>query len=90
MGLKRILILVRKDLVHGSKSFLFVFAVATPILTSLVLSLLFGRLLVQSPRLGIVDEDGSQLAARAAESDAVMVRFYSTDRSLRQAVASGR
>jgi ABC-2 type transport system permease protein len=90
MGLKRILILVRKDLVHGSKSFLFVFAVATPILTSLVLSLLFGRLLVQSPRLGIVDEDGSQLAARAAESDAVMVRFYSTDGDLRQAVASGQ
>jgi ABC-2 type transport system permease protein len=90
MGLKRIYFLVRKDLVHGSKSFLFIFAVVTPILTSLVLSLLFGRLLVQSPRMGIVDDGGSQLSARASQSDAVAVRYYSSDQQLRQAVESGQ
>jgi ABC-2 type transport system permease protein len=89
MGLKRIFILLRKELVHGSKSFLFIFAFVTPILTSLVLSLLFGRLFVQSPRLGILDEGGSQLAARAAQSDAAATRYYSTSGELRQAVESG-
>jgi ABC-2 type transport system permease protein len=89
MGLKRIFILLRKELVHGSKSFLFIFAFVTPILTSLVLSLLFGRLFIQSPRLGILDEDGSQLAARAAQSEAVATRYYSTSGELRQAVETG-
>jgi ABC-2 type transport system permease protein len=89
MSLKRILILLRKELVHGSKSFLFVFAVVTPILTTLVLSLLFGRLLVQNPRLGILDVDGSQFGQRAGQSEAAATRYYVSIDELRRAVETG-
>ena len=90
MGLNRIALLLRKDLVHGSKSFIFVFAVVTPLLTTLMLSLLFGRLLAQKPRLGLVDEAGSQLAARVVQVEAVSMRTYGSAAELQRAVESGQ
>lgn len=89
MSLKRVGILLGKELWHGSKSFILIWAVVFPIVLSLVLSLIFGALLSEKPKLGIVDEDSSQLVTMFKELDSVVYREYDTDAEIRQAVESG-
>lgn len=90
MNMRRIAILLHKELAYGSKSFLFIFAVVTPLVTSLIVSLLFGRLLAQAPRLGIAAASGSQVLAQLAGRDYLIVRPYASDPDLKKAVAGGR
>ncbi len=59
MSLKRVSILLGKDLIHGPKNFIFVMALVAPVLISLLLSLIFGTLFTEKPKLGIADEGSS-------------------------------
>jgi ABC-2 type transport system permease protein len=78
MNLKRVTILLGKELWYGSRGFIFIWAVLLPIVLSLVLSL-----------MGIVDEDNSQLVTMFKELDSVVYREYETDSEIRQAVENG-
>lgn len=89
MNLKRVGILLAKEVRHGAKGFLFIFAVLMPLLFTLVFSLLFGTLLSNKPKLGIADVSGSRLVGLASKLDSVTVRTYGTQDQLRDAVARG-
>ncbi len=89
MSLKRIGILLGKELWHGTRGFIFIWAIVLPIVLSLVLSLIFGTLFSEKPKLGIVDEDSSQLTVMLKELDSLVYRDYQTDDKIRQAVESG-
>jgi ABC-2 type transport system permease protein len=86
---RRVGVLPKKEIVHGSKSFFFIFAVLAPIILSVVLSLVFGTLFSEKPELGITDEGNSQLVSLAAKQDAVVVKSYASTSELKQAVRAG-
>lgn len=89
MNLRQVAILLGKEFQHGSKSFIFIFAIVVPLVITLVVSLVFGTLFSEKPKLGIVSEGGSRMAAMAAEIDSVVSREYASAAELRQAVADG-
>ncbi|MBI2869469.1 MAG: ABC transporter permease [Chloroflexi bacterium] len=89
MSLRRFGVLLGKEALGGPKDFIFVWAVIAPVAISLVVSLIFGTLFTGQPRLGIVDEGGSQLTALARQSGAVALREYPRVADLRQAAENG-
>ncbi len=89
MSLKRVGILLGKELWYGTRAFIFIWAIVLPIVLSLVLSLIFGTLFSEKPKLGIVDGDNSQMSRMLKELDSLVYREYKTDAEIRQAVESG-
>lgn len=89
MSLRRISLLVGKDLFRGPKNFIFVWAVIAPVVISLVVSLIFGTLFTEKPRLGIVDEGNSQLVDMAQETASIISREYDSVFEVKEAVANG-
>ncbi|MEE8194604.1 MAG: ABC transporter permease [Dehalococcoidales bacterium] len=89
MSLRRVSVLLRKELLQGPKNFIFIMAVVAPILISLVFSLVFGTLFTEKPKLGIVDEGDSQLVAMVQKLDAVITKEYATIPEIKQATESG-
>ncbi len=89
MNLRHVGTLLSKELVHGPKNFIFIWVFVFPVLISIVFSLIFGTWLSDKPKLGIVDNDGSQLVTMFTELDSVITREYDNDSELRQAVENG-
>ncbi len=89
MSPRRIGILLGKEFAHGSKSFIFFFAILVPLLVSLILSVLFGTLFSAKPKLGIVDEGSSQMVRLATKLDSVTSRAYPSLSGLKEAVRAG-
>jgi len=89
MSLKRVSILLRRELLQGPKKFIFIFAIVTPIVLSLIVSLIFGTLFSEKPKMGIVDEGSSQLVAMARELPSVITKEYGTVSDMKEAVESG-
>jgi len=89
MNLKRMGILLRKEILYGNKGVLFIMAIVAPIGISLVISLVFGTLFNETPRLGILDEGDSQVVNLAAGYSSMITTEYATDAELRRAVGSG-
>jgi ABC-2 type transport system permease protein len=89
MSLDRVGILLGKELFQGPKSFIFVWAVVAPIVISLVVSLVFGTLFTEKPKLGILDEGNSRVAVLARELPSVVVKEYRIVPEIRAAARSG-
>jgi ABC-2 type transport system permease protein len=89
MSPRRVGVLFGKEVLHGPKNFIFIFALVVPVVLSLVMSLLFGTLFSGKPRLGIADEGNSQLPRLAAGLDSLILKQYATAAELRQAVERG-
>jgi ABC-2 type transport system permease protein len=89
MSIRRVGVLLGKELIWGPKNFLFVFALIVPVAVSLLVSLIFGTLFSQKPKLGIAAEGGSQIVALAGEVDSLVVREFVSAAELKSAVASG-
>jgi ABC-2 type transport system permease protein len=89
MSLKRVGILLVKDLLQGPKNYIFVMAVVAPIVLSLVVSLVFGTLFSAKPKLGIMDEGRSRLVTMIRELDSVVTKEYGTVSEIKRAVESG-
>lgn len=73
MSLRRVWRLFRKDMVVGPRSPFFLFALVMPVVITAVINLVFGELFSPTPRLGLVDEDHSELAAAAEDYAGVEV-----------------
>jgi ABC-2 type transport system permease protein len=78
-----------KEFLYGSKNYIFIFAIVGPVIISLVLSLIFGTLFSEKPKLGILDEGGSQFAAMVHELNTVESTEYSTVSEMKNAVENG-
>ncbi len=89
MSLKRVGIILGKDLIHGPKNFIFILVIVAPVLISLLLSLIFGTLFSETAKLGIADEGDSQLVTMAEGLSSVRVLRYSGDSELKEAVERG-
>ncbi|MEE9583070.1 MAG: ABC transporter permease, partial [Dehalococcoidales bacterium] len=89
MSLRRVSVLLSKELLQGPKNFIFIMAIVAPILISLVFSLVFGTLFTEKPKLGIVDEGDSQLVAMVQKLDSVITKEYATTPEIKQATESG-
>jgi ABC-2 type transport system permease protein len=89
MSVRRVAVLLRRELLQGPKSFIFLWSVVLPVVMSLVLSLVFGTLFNDKPRLGIFDEDASGLVNLARESPSMSTREYGTVNDLEEAVETG-
>ncbi len=89
MSLRRVGVLLWKELTKGSRSFIFILALGVPVMISLLLALLFGTFFSDRAKLGIVDEGSSQIPARAAELEALIVREFDSESELREAVSRG-
>jgi ABC-2 type transport system permease protein len=88
MSLRRVGILLVKEFFKGPKSFI-IWAIAPPLVVSLVVSLVFGTLFSEKPKLGIVDEGSSQLVTMSRELTSVVTDEYDTVSEIKQAVESG-
>ncbi len=89
MSIRRVAVLFRKEAKQGARNFILIFAVVTPIVLSFVLSLIFGTLFSDTPKLGIVDQGDSQLVVMAAELDSVRSEEYTSAETLMAAVEDG-
>lgn len=89
MSLKHIRILVKKEFVHGSRSFFFVFAVVVPLAVTLCFSLLFGTFFSGKPRLGICDQGSSRVTQIVSGLDSLNAKTYPGAESLKHGVESG-
>ena len=89
MSLKRVGILLGKELWQGPKSFMFIWVIVLPIVLSLVLSLIFGALFSEKPKLGVLDEGSSQLVTMAEQLTSVVTKDYGSVSEIKQAVESG-
>ncbi len=85
---RRVGTIVRKDLALGPRSPLLLFAVAMPLLITLLLQVVFGSLFERSPRLGIVDPTGSALTAAALDLQGVRASRVTDEATLRALVAA--
>ena len=89
MSIKRINVLLRKELVHGSKGFFFIFAVAGPLILTLLVNLVFGSIFAGKPRLGILDMGDSQITQSMTRLEAIDVNMHLTEAELKLAVETG-
>jgi len=89
MSVRRLVVLLRRELFQGPKSFIFLWSVVLPIVMSLVLSLVFGTLFSDKPRVGIADGDSSGLVSLAQESPSIILKEYGSAGDLEHAVGIG-
>ena len=89
MSLKRVGILLGKEFLYGSKGYIFIFAIVAPLVISLVVSLIFGTLFTEKPKLGVVDDGSSQMVLRIQELDTLITRDYADITEIKRAVESG-
>jgi ABC-2 type transport system permease protein len=89
MNIKRIGILVKNEVFHGSRGAILVMAVVMPILLALFVNLAFGNIFTDRAKLGIYDESNSQLAAILSSSGSISLKAYQNEGALKAAAASG-
>ena len=83
----RVLTMLGRELRLGPRSPVVLLAVAMPLLMTVVVSAVFGNLLVAEPRLGIYDAGGSAVPAAAAAVEGVQVSEFAGESEARSAVA---
>lgn len=89
MSLRRIGVLLRKELIWGPKNFLFILAFVVPVVLTLVIQLLVGSFFSGKPTLGVADEGQSGFVALVAEIDGLVLRQYESAAALQTAVRGG-
>jgi len=84
----RVLALIRKDLALGPRSPILMYAVAMPVIITLLLQGVFGNLFERPPRLGIVDLGASELTAAALQLDTLRASLVTDADALQRRVAA--
>ena len=90
MDMQRIWTLLGKDLRLGSKNFLSIYVLIMPIVLTLLVSLVFGDLFAQTPRLGIYDAgQNSGFTQPLIEHPSINTAVYTSEEALKAAVERG-
>jgi ABC-2 type transport system permease protein len=77
---------LKKDLRLGPRSPILLWAVVFPIVGTFVVQVVFGSLFAPAPRLGIVDEGGSQVAAEMVAAEGIETRMVDDETALTRLV----
>jgi len=83
MSIKRVGILLVREIFQGPKGFLLIMAIAAPIILSLVVLLVFGTLFNDTPAMGILDKGDSRLIFIAKEYNSIVTIEYETEAELK-------
>ena len=86
MKLSKIWGLMRKELRMGPRSPFFLYAIALPVVLTLVVQFVFGSLFEQDPRLGITDAGSSQIVKDARSLDGIEITTVGSQGELREMV----
>lgn len=89
MNIRRMGVLLSKEFLYGSRSYILVFCIAGPIIISIIISLIFGTWLSEKPRLGILDEGKSQLVSMFDDLNSIDNFKYNTISDMKRAVEIG-
>lgn len=89
MSLRRVGVLLGKELIRGPRSFVFIMALVVPVVITLIITLLFGTVFSGKARLGLADDGRSQLIPLAQSLESLTVKMYESETELREAVAIG-
>lgn len=89
MSLRRVSILLGKEFSQSLKNFMFVYAIVVPVVLSLVVTLVFGALFSEKPKLGIADMGDSGLTAMAKELPSVVTKEFGAVIDVTRAAESG-
>lgn len=89
MSLRRIGVLLAKELVWGPKGFVFIMAVAAPLIVSLLINLLVGSFFSGKPKLAVFDGGESQMVAALRENEGLLLRDANSAGAVESAVRSG-
>jgi len=81
--------IMAKDVRLGSRNTIFVFAVLSPFVYTFLVSLIFGGMAKDQPKVGFLDMDESRLVPLAKDFEGWVVRMYSDEGALLNAVESG-
>jgi len=89
MSIRRIGVLLAKELKCSSKSYFFIFAVVAPLMATLFFNLIFGSLFSQKPKLGIHDHGHSQIVESLKRMESIKLKEYLSEIELKDAVGTG-
>lgn len=89
MSWRRVGVLLGKDLIWGPKNFLFIWAIITPVVLTLLIHLLVGSFFSGKPRLGVADAGQSQMVAGLKQVEGLALQEYASPDELRAAVQRG-
>lgn len=89
MSLYRIGVLISKEFRHGAGNLFFILAFVYPIALSLIVTLVFGDVLEQKPRIGILDNGNSEFALVLEDQARLDIRSYDDIGALRDATEEG-
>jgi ABC-2 type transport system permease protein len=90
MSIQRILVLFRKEIKINASNFLVVFAVIIPIVLSLLVTLVFGDLFADEPRIGLIDPGSSELAIYLEEQPQLKVTRYLSFEQMKADIVTGK
>jgi len=86
MNLRRVWQILRKDLELGPRSPFFLWAIAIPVVATILLQVVFGGLFSPKPRLAIVDFGGSEITTAYQAMDGIEITLLDDEARLRALV----
>lgn len=89
MSFRRVGVLLSKEFLYGSRSYMFIFAIVGPVIISLVISLIFGTLFSEIPKVGVFDEGDSRMVSLLQETDSIDSREYAVISEMTRDVERG-
>ena len=89
MSIRRIGAIIRKDFRGGLGRTFIIMAVVVPILMTLLINLIFGRLFSEKPILAVWDKGDSEIAAKIKDLDSVIIEDAESEEQLREKVKNG-
>ena len=89
MSLRRVGILLAKEFLYGSRSYMLIFSVVAPVVVSVVISLAFGTWLSEAPKLGILDAGNSRMVVLLSELDSVESQQFDSLEKMKKSVEDG-
>ena len=90
MDIQRIWILLGKEVRLGATNFMSVYVLVMPVIISLLVALVFGDLLAQTPRLGLYDAGGSERFTQPlVDHPSINATRYDSEAALKRAVERG-
>ena len=90
MDIQRILILLGKEVRLGATNFMTIYVLVMPVTISLLVALVFGDLLAQTPRLGLYDAGGNGSVTQSLlVHPSINTTLYNSEEALKRAVERG-
>lgn len=89
MSIRRIAVLLYKELKYSSKSYFYIFAIVAPLSGTLLLNLVFSSIFSEKPKLGVFNQSNSQIVKPLKNMRSIDLKEYFSEIELKDAVEAG-